>query len=218
MDYDGKNNFRDQLQQKSIELIERFSLPLDLGFDYIHQPEKKKAWVEDVVLKHPELTIKADLTFRQAINYNLPPILGERPVNPKRSYITRWDAIGNISQFVERMNYACYKNAYKRYGKRLRIVSAIEGGKIELERREENGTTYQIDFDTGKNIHAHLILSKPKHIDFDAYKKLILDNWLETKWGLWKRRIEPIRSLRAVSGYQVKTSLSALDFENTNLQ
>jgi len=211
------SNFTDTMAEQSKQLLSRFSLPLDVGFEYTHQPALKNGWVDDIIMTHPELSVKADLTFRQAINETPAPILGERPVNPSRHFITRGDAISNISQFVERINYASYKNAYKRYGKHIRIVSAVEGGIITKTRKSSNGHTIEYDYDTGKNIHAHLILSRPTHIPYDDFEKLIIDNWLATKWGLWRRIIEPIRSLKRVAKYQVTTSLDALDFQNTDL-
>ena len=56
------------------------------------------------------------------------------------------------------------------------------------------------------------------HISYDDFEKLIANNWLATKLGLWQRRIEPIRSLRRAAKYQVKTSLDALDLQNTTLR
>ena len=211
------SDFTDTMAEQSKALLSRFSLPLDVGFEYIHQPALKNGWVDDVVMKHPELSVKADLTFRQAINETPPPIMGATPVKPSRRFITHGDAIINIAQFVERLNYACYKNAYRRYGKRLCIVSAIEGGKITKTRISSTGHTTEYDYATGKHIHAHLILSRPSHISYDEFEKLIVDNWLATKWGLYRRRIEPIRSLKGAAKYQVKSSLDALDLQNTNL-
>ena len=75
----------------------------------------------------------------------------------------------------------------------------------------------EYEYDTGKKIHAHLILSRPKHIPYDDFERLIMDNWLATKWGLWINRIEMIGSLKGAAKYQVKTSLDALDLQNTNL-
>ena len=211
------SDFTDTMAEQSETLLSRFSLPLDVGFEYTHQPALKNGWVDDIVMKHPELSVKADLTFRQAINETPPPIMGATPVKPSRRFITHGDAIINIAQFVERLNYACYKNAYRRYGKRLCIVSAIEGGKITKTRISSTGHTTEYDYATGKHIHAHLILSRPSHISYDEFEKLIVDNWLATKWGLYRRRIEPIRSLKGAAKYQVKSSLDALDLQNTNL-
>jgi len=211
------SDFTDTMAEQSKTLLSRFSLPLDVGFEYIHQPALKNGWVDDVVMKHPELSVKADLTFRHAINETPAPIMDARPVKPCRRFITHGDAIINISQFVERLNYACYKNAYRRYGKKLSIVSAIEGGNISKTRRSYNGRVIEGDYATGRHIHAHLILSRPKHIPYDEFEKLIAENWLATKWGLYRRRIEPIRSLKGVAKYQVKSSLDALDLQNTNL-
>lgn len=217
--------FTDTMAEQSKILLSRFSLPLDVGFEYTHQPALKNGWVDDVVMKHPELSVKADLTFRHAINETPAPIMDgcrglrvpNKPVKPSRRFITHGDAIINIAQFVERLNYACYKNAYRRYGKKLSIVSAIEGGNISKTISSSNGRKTEYDYATGKHIHAHLILSRPTHILYDDFEKLIAETWLATKWGLYRRRIEPIKSLKGVAKYQVKSSLDALDLQNTNL-
>jgi len=211
------SNFHDRMTAQSNELLSCFSLPPVSGFDYTHQPEIKNAWVDDVVMKHPELSVKADLTFRKSINYASLGFMGDIPVNSSRHFITHSDAITNISQFLKRLNYACYKNAYRRYGKRLSVVSAVEGGIIEKTRISNNGNPIVYHYNTGRHKHAHLILSRPTHIPYADFEKLIIDNWLETKWGLWQRRIEPIRSLKRAAKYQVTTSLEALDDHNTNL-
>jgi len=211
------SDFTDTMAEQSKTLLSRFSLPLDVGFVYTHQPALKNGWVDDVVMKHPELSVKADLTFRHAINEAPVPIMDAIPVKPSRHFITHGDAVINIAQFVARMNYACYKNAFRRYGKRLSIVSAIEGGNIRQTRRSSNGRTTEYDYATGIHIHAHLLLSRPTHIPYDEFEKMIGENWLATKWGLYRRRVEPIRSLKGVAKYQVKSSLDALDLQNTNL-
>jgi hypothetical protein len=125
--------------------------------------------------------------------------------------ITEDAAIKNISFFLDRLNTTIYKKAYQRHGKRIDIISSIEGGKGDLR----DGITHK---DSLKPLHAHLLLEEPKHLSFKEYSKLILKVWKQTEWGWWNQHsIAPINTHYQAVEYNVKSSFDSLDLENTYL-
>lgn len=151
------------------------------------------------------ISIRADLTFRQVIFVNIKD-KNMPSYHRQKIWINDRHAKDNISHFLHRLNYDCYKSAYKRYGKRIKVSSAIQGGVSDL--RNEKGT---------KRLHAHMLLEKPNHIDFDIFKSSILNNWMATKWGYNENLVEEARSVRASAAYQVIDKMDSLDIQNTYL-
>ena len=151
------------------------------------------------------LDVRADLTFRQVIAASKNDEHLEWR-DRRKIQINDKHATDNISHFLHRLNYSCYRSAYKRYGKRIKVSSAIQGGVSSL--RNERGT---------KRLHAHLLLEKPNHIGFDEFRDAILENWLSTKWGYEEHNIEMIYSLSGSAAYQVRDSVLSFDIQNTDL-
>lgn len=82
---------------------------------------------------------------------------------PKSRYAPEGDIFRHITQdelekaikkFLHILNYAIYKQAYKRYGKKLDVVMTIEG----------SGTV---------DLHSHLALSKPSHLTIKEFSKVV---------------------------------------------
>lgn len=203
--------FRERMDaegDKLVNLVNSFSLPT-YQKPYRRWNKKERladAWSEFVSNK--ALDIRADLTFKQSRLVVSPPILN-RIQTTARVSLTHALAVANISQFCERLNYACYKHAYKRYGKRLNIVAAIEGGGRDVMR--ENRPTYDLD----KRFHAHLLLQLPPHMLFEDFKAQVWKCWLGTDFGYVEGSIAPIKTKYHSARYNVKTSLDAVDLENT---
>lgn len=170
---------------------------------YHHQPFSKMfgKWIGAV----GHMDVRADLTFRQVIfldkNDSYLP-----SHQRKKEWIDDKLAKDNLRHFLHRLNYDCYKSAYKRFGKKIRVVPAIEGGRSML--RDARG---------GKRLHIHLLLERPSHIDYMEFRDAIIKNWKSTKWGYNQNLIEEIKSLYGSAKYQVKTSLDAIDLENIHL-
>jgi hypothetical protein len=171
------------------------------GYRHPSLPDSFGTWIA----ADGALDVRADLTFRQVICVDSSDQHLEYP-HRRKMWINDRHAIDNISKFLHRLNYDCYKSAYKRYGKRIKVSSTIEGGVSDL--REEWGT---------KRLHAHLLLEKPNHIDFDAFRAAITKNWVSTKWGYNELNIEMIKSLSGSAAYQVIEKMDALDIQNTYL-
>ena len=199
-------DFRAAMDKSSKKLVHRFSLPMGLPFSYAKKNHLTDAWGE-FVSNDANVDVRADLTFKQVREVNTPPIYGHIQTT-ERCFLTHSLAVGNIAQFCERLNYACYKHAYKRYGKRLDIVSAIEGGRGDWRENRSNK-------DVEKRFHAHLLLQLPKHIDYDDFSTLIKKCWFGTDWGYVEGKIEKIKSKYRSAAYNAKTTIDAVDLENT---
>ena len=159
------------------------------------------------VKENVKVDVRCDLTMRKCIESNSNDVFGV-PATRYKTYITEAIAYDNIGQFCDRLNYASYKHAYKRYGKRLNIVSAVEGGDADLR---ENG----FDNDKGKRLHAHLLLQQPSHIDFDTFKTLIIRHWINTPWGYNQHNIEEIKTIKGSAKYNTKSTMDNADLKNT---
>jgi len=202
--------FRERMDaegDKLVNLVNSFSLPT-YQKPYRRWSKKERlvdAW--SAFVSNKELDIRADLTFKQVRDVYSAPILG-LPQTKNRVSLTHALAMANIAMFCERLNYACYKHAYKRYGKRLEIVSAIEGGRGDWRENRSNK-------DVEKRFHAHLLLQLPKHIDYDDFSTLIKKCWFGTDWGYVEGKIEKIKSKYRSAAYNAKTTIDAVDLENT---
>ena len=85
--------------------------------------------------------LRAPLPLCRGINFSS---LCEKPT--KYEKISEGLAHYNCINFANRLNTKVYKNAYKRYGKKLDMVSVVEGGKKDLREYARDD----------KNIHAHI--------------------------------------------------------------
>ena len=68
---------------------------------------------------------------------------------------------------------------------------------------------------TNKRLHAHLLLSRPHHIEYDDFRRLISQHWRATRWGYDEMEIEQINSVYRSAKYGVKVSTDNLDTINT---
>ena len=113
------NDFRTIQNASSKKLVSRFSIPLDLPFTFARKNQLTDAWGE-FVSTNADVDVRADLTFKQMREVETPPLYGQMKT-AQRVFLTHALAVVNISQFCERLNYACYRHAYKRYGKRINV-------------------------------------------------------------------------------------------------
>lgn len=193
------NDFRNKMEKQSKKLLTRFSLP---------SPKLVKLAWSKFVNKNADVDIRADLTFKQSKEVYAAPIMGAAGVK-KREWLNEDIARINIAQFISRLNYASYKHAFKRYGKKLDMVVSLEGGKGILR-----DNLSQLDM--GKRLHAHILIQLPAHITFERFKIMILDNWYATEWGYYENNIELINSSFRSAAYQTKASFDCIDLNNTH--
>jgi len=211
------SNFRatmDTQSKKLVNLVNCFSVPgTTQPFRHMSSAEKNAdEW--GAFISNKDFDVKADLTLKQMRMVLSPPLWGTIPISQKM-FITEALAVANISQFCERLNNACYKKAYKRYGKRVSVVSAIEGGWREVRYVDNYGKVNYRKKYTGKRLHAHLLLSRPNHICYGDFQILIRKNWMATRWGYTRSHIEQINSTYRSAKYGVKVSMDNLDTTNT---
>lgn len=203
------SDFRKMMEQKGNALVNRFSYQALPFHHYTGKISLINEWKDFIGNEHKNISIRADLTFKRSKRVFLPSI-GRNTPSVNIHKITEGDAVVNIGSFLNRLNYACYKHAYKRYGKRLAVISCIEGGRKQL--REKTPA-----HDVIKELHCHLLLERPKHIQYDDFKFMIIKLWMDTEWGNTQHHIKPVRNLFASAKYNVKSSLDSLDLTNTHL-
>ena len=191
-------DFKNKLDQQSKNLMGSFSSlvsPLPVKFRLI------KSWKE-YVKNNSSISIACNMTFKDYI------IDTDYITNTKkRSKISESFAHANCVEFANRINSKVYKNAYKRYGKKLDMVCAIEGGAKDLRNNS-----------TDKKIHTHIGIEKPVHYEYNDFKKLIQDIWTSTTWGNYINNINYIRNVEAYADYMVKDSLESLVLSATHIK
>ena len=84
-------------------------------------------------------------------------LAGVRNVKGNKAYrhLTRVELELALNQLVKLLNTLVYKNAYRRYGKKLDGIMVIEGEK------------------SGRDLHAHLAFSKPEFITVKQFTQLV---------------------------------------------
>jgi hypothetical protein len=114
--------------------------------------------------------------------------------------LTREAADQNVSWFLKELNREVFGHAYKKYGKRLIVIDAAEGGDGSIQRR-----------------HRHMLIEKPSRYTDEDWKMLIQTSWSRSRWGY--RQVELVRanSRTAVVKYMTKNGGDALCLCNTTL-
>ena len=79
--------------------------------------------------------------------------------------------------FMNLLNRAVYGAAFRRYGKRLRVLPVLEKGEVRARslRPWERGTSGRW--------HIHCAIELPSHFDAVALENLICDCWAKVEWG-----------------------------------
>ena len=79
--------------------------------------------------------------------------------------------------FMNLLNRAAYGAAFRRYGKRLRVLPVLEKGEVRATalRSWERGTSGRW--------HIHCAIELPSHFDAVVLERLIRDSWAKVEWG-----------------------------------
>jgi hypothetical protein len=79
--------------------------------------------------------------------------------------------------FMKLLNRAVYGAAFRRYGKRLRVLPVLEKGEVRARslRPCERGTSGRW--------HIHCAIEMPAHFDAVVLEKLICVCWAKVEWG-----------------------------------
>jgi len=88
-------------------------------------------------------------------------------------------ASGEVGQASEGnlLNRAVYGSAFRRHGKRLRVLPVLEKGEVRARalRSWERGTSGRW--------HIHCAIELPSHCDAVALERLIRNCWAKVEWG-----------------------------------
>ena len=211
------SNFHTAQMNNSKHLLS--SLPLSPAMPGVRRAKDKNdlldTWPRSVC-DNAKLHIKCDLTMKHSVMLFCPS-----PYAENKMYLNEDLAFANIGQFAERLNYAIYKNAYRRYGKRLDMVCAIEGGKYVLRDTPKKGHRE-------KRFHAHLLLQYPNltYYRFDGkgtvftkalFMDIIEECWLGTMFGYNENKIEVIENKFGAVKYCGKDGLDSIRLEDTHI-
>jgi hypothetical protein len=79
--------------------------------------------------------------------------------------------------FMNLLNRSVYRSAFRRYGKRLRVLAVLEKGELggRALRSCERGTSGRW--------HIHCAIKLPAHFDAVAFEYLIRGCWARIDWG-----------------------------------
>ena len=79
--------------------------------------------------------------------------------------------------FVNLLNRAAYGSAFRRHGKRLRVLPVLERGEIRARalRPWECGASGRW--------HVHCAIEMPSHLDAIALENIIRECWAKVEWG-----------------------------------
>jgi hypothetical protein len=82
-----------------------------------------------------------------------------------------------FQHFVNLLNRAVYGSAFRRYGKRLRVLAVLEKGEVRVRtlRSWEHGASGRW--------HVHCAVELPSHVDAIVLEKLIRKCWAKVEWG-----------------------------------
>lgn len=151
-----------------------------------------RAWV-DWLDRFP-LSIRADLTMKKA-----------RWEKNKSGEVVRWIKIDenaakrNTSIWLDRLNGRVYGNAYKRFDKKLDVLTVIEKNKDD------------------KRLHVHALIECPEWMSRDKMVMLIDKCWDRSPWSYVEREITEIDTIRGSLFYNLKNGSDGADLDNTKL-
>jgi hypothetical protein len=79
--------------------------------------------------------------------------------------------------FMNLLNRAVFGVAFRRYGKRLRVLPVLEKGEVRTR------TLRSWEFGKSGRWHIHCAIELPSHFDAIALEKLIRKCWAKVEWG-----------------------------------
>jgi len=70
----------------------------------------------------------------------------------------------DLTHFLNRVDYKIFRKGFTRYGKRLGVISVLEGGGL-------------------KHLHSHLTIEQPQNLDFKNFEEVVRSCWSNTQFG-----------------------------------
>ena len=208
------SDFRKSMEKRGEALIGKFINPTINQYSHRHQKDEWMRFIQQQAI----VDVRADLTMKQSANFYTPSVGGSlSQVN--RVALTEALASVNLHQFQELLNYAVYKHAFKRYGKRLCVVSVLQGHQQSGHKIRQNDLRENMPADNEyKRLHYHLLLEQPSHFTFDDFATEIRRCWRKTHFGYREDKIEPIRNLFGATSYNLESGVDTIDLDNTYLE
>jgi len=79
--------------------------------------------------------------------------------------------------FMNLLNRAVYGAAFRRYGKRLRVLPVLEKGEVRAR------AVRSWEWGTSGRWHIHCAIELPSHLDGITLEKSIRNCWTKVEWG-----------------------------------
>jgi hypothetical protein len=79
--------------------------------------------------------------------------------------------------FMNLLNRAIYGAAFRRYGKRLRVLPVLEKGEVRAR------ALRSWEYGASGRWHIHCAIELPSHFDAVALERLIRDCWAKIEWA-----------------------------------
>jgi hypothetical protein len=210
---DGEmSGFRKRLERKNEVLLERTRMPFT---SYCYTPDYQSRRFA-TFLSTSDVDVRADLTLKQSKDFSV-PVSGSASFSTERIYLTDALATANLNQFMSLLNYACYKHAYKRYGKSVSVIPVLEGQQQKGNQPERSLRMNVRGSNKEKRLHNHLLLTTPKHLSFEQFSMKIRECWELTDFGYNECQIQKIRDTKGCLHYNLKSGLDSVDLDNLNL-
>ena len=206
------DNFRRTLENKSEEFLAATRTPF-LSYCYSRDYQSKRF---AAFLATSDVDVRADLTLKQTRDCFV-PASGHMPSHTQKVTLTEAMATANLNQFLSLLNYACYKHAYKRYGKKVTAISVLQGTQQAGSREGLDLRDCMSSKNRDKRLHNHILLKTPKHLSFDQFENRIRKCWQKTDFGYNECQIEQIRDTKRCLEYNLSSGLDTMDLENTHL-
>lgn len=150
-----------------------------------------REWLHLFVWQHPQALT---LTLKQRIG-------GDGGISAVATSLTRQIASQNLKHFLNVLNKEVYGTAAQRHGKRLPVVSVLEGGN-------------------GKRLHYHLVIDCPRDDLIEVFPTMVISCWRKTLWGYDQTHVKPCDAgwINYMTKLRDKPDFaSAIDWENCHI-
>jgi hypothetical protein len=117
--------------------------------------KSQKSHFQDWLITQDEAELEIGLTLMPVKVLSCGQRLRDKETKTYLRHMNRDELYQVGTKFVEILNKLTYKNAYKRFNKRLFIVMVMEGEKSQ------------------KALHLHFAMNKPEHMSYMEFSKVI---------------------------------------------
>lgn len=115
----------------------------------------------------------------------------------RKVYLTREIAEKNVRHFLNILNKNVYGNASHRFNKKINVFSVFEGGN------------------NNKQLHIHMTMDVPEHIERDKFVSLVSELWIKTDFGNRNMCIQDIYEINGRHQYMLKKRTKVEDIQSS---